>query len=137
MSFWTYRRNRRKHLPYIAICTSYRLISKAFHIDFNFERLETFSLFLQQFSSLVSQNLAMFCPALKANNLYIPALELIYSSFGDSNLVPFHLWWMEVVLKYEMVYKSFFHCCLEILFFVLTSSKILFLWSSFSRKKST
>ena len=45
-------------------------------------------------------------------------------TFGDNNLFPFHLWWTEIVLKCEKVYKYFFHDCLKILFLVWASSKI-------------
>ena len=37
--------------------------------------------------------------------------QLVYSLFGDNNLVPFHLWWRETVLKREKGYKCFVQDC--------------------------
>ena len=42
--------------------------------------------------------------------------QLVYSLFDGNNLVLFHLWWMEIVLKCDD--------CLKILVLVLTSFKI-------------
>ena len=36
--------------------------------------------------------------------------QLVHSLFGDNNLVPFHFWWKEIVLKSE-VYKCFVQDC--------------------------
>ena len=33
--------------------------------------------------------------------------QLVLSLSDDNNLVPFHLWWTEIVLKIEKVYKCF------------------------------
>ena len=33
--------------------------------------------------------------------------QLVYLAFGDSNLLSFHLWWTEIVLKCEKVYNFF------------------------------
>ena len=37
--------------------------------------------------------------------------QLIHSLSGDNNLVPFHLWWRQIVLKSEKVYKCFVQDC--------------------------
>ena len=33
--------------------------------------------------------------------------QLVYSLSSDKNLVPFHLWWREILLKREKVFKLF------------------------------
>ena len=38
--------------------------------------------------------------------------QFVHSPSGDDNLVPFHLWWTEIVLKFEIVYKEFVNDCL-------------------------
>ena len=45
-------------------------------------------------------------------------IKLLGNSWGsDNNQVFFHLWWTEIVLKYEEAYIYFFHDCLKIVFF--------------------
>ena len=34
--------------------------------------------------------------------------QLVHSLSGVNNLIPFHLWWREIVLKREKLYKCFF-----------------------------
>ena len=53
---------------------------------------------------------------------------LVNSPFGDNNLAPIYLWWKEIVLKHEKVYKYFVHVCwLEVKKTMLRSSVIC--WS--------
>ena len=76
--------------------------------------------------------------------------QLIYSHFGDNNLVPFHFWPAEIMLKCEKVYKYFFPCrpryiCLFLIKSCLASPRVsakktksaafsssIFIWSSCS-----
>ena len=41
----------------------------------------------------------------------------VHSLSGDNNLVPFHLWWRQIVLKSAKVYKCFVQDCRSINFF--------------------
>ena len=45
--------------------------------------------------------------------------QLIHSSWGDNNLVPFHLWWRETRLKYKNTSKYFVGSYLENFLFFL------------------
>ena len=45
--------------------------------------------------------------------------QLIHSSWGDNNLVPFHLWWRETRLKYKNTSKYFVGYYLENFLFFL------------------
>ena len=38
-------------------------------------------------------------------------MQRVHSPFDDNNLVPFHLWWTDIMLKCEKVYKYFFDDC--------------------------
>ena len=50
--------------------------------------------------------------------------QLVHSLFGDNDLVPFHIWWKEIVLKREKVWKCFVQNCLKIFLLVFTSFKM-------------
>ena len=52
-------------------------------------------------------------------------MHLVHSRFRDSNLVLFHMWWEEIVLKPENVCKYFVQDCLQIFLLVFTSLKML------------
>ena len=40
--------------------------------------------------------------------------KLVHSLSGDNNLVPFHFWGREIVLKSEKVYKCYLQDCVPI-----------------------
>ena len=50
--------------------------------------------------------------------------KLVHSLSGDNNLVPFHLWWREIVLKSGKVSKCFVQDCLKIFHSVFTCLKM-------------
>ena len=47
-------------------------------------------------------------------------------TFGDNNLVPFHLWWKGFVLKCEKVYKYLFQDCRPVIYKNLTLYRDIF-----------
>ena len=66
---------------------------------------------------------------LKKNMVYFARREqLVRQSvdwiFGDINLVPYYLWWRQIVLKCEKVYKRFFQETVWIFRLVFTSLKM-------------
>ena len=53
--------------------------------------------------------------------------QLVQWLFGDNNLVPFHLWWRQILLKSEKVYGYFVQDCTSI-FLVFSDPGIQYLW---------
>ena len=49
---------------------------------------------------------------------------LVHSFFGDNNLVLFHFWRREAVVKREKVYKCFVQDCLKVFLLVFTFLKM-------------
>ena len=52
--------------------------------------------------------------------------QIVHSLSGDNNLVPLHLWWSEIVLKPEKVYKYFLqdHDLKSIVFFIIYVNRV-------------
>ena len=51
--------------------------------------------------------------------------QLLHSPCGDNNLVPFHLWWSQIALESEKVWKCFVQDCLKIFLIVFICLEML------------
>ena len=47
--------------------------------------------------------------------------QLMHSLFGDNNMLSFYLWWRQISLKREKIYKLFVQHCLKTSLLIFTS----------------